>query len=143
MGRHRRKCAVCHHPNCEEIEQEFLRWRSPSEIAREYGLADHRPIYRHMHATGIYARRQDRLRVALDPLIEKVMDVKVTARAILRAIATSNNLKDARKWIGRPGVRNVRGVNRFAHAEINAAIADEAERTSNRESAELEPDATR
>jgi hypothetical protein len=143
MARHQRKCAVCHHPQRKEIEQDYLRWRSPSEIAREYGLADHRPIYRHMHATGIFARRRNKLRLALDPLIERVMDVKVTAHAILKAIATSDSLAGSRKWIGRPGVRNVRGVNRFARPEINAAIADEVEGISNRESSELEPDATR
>jgi hypothetical protein len=88
MGRRQRKCPVCHHPQRKEIEQEYLRWRSPAAIAREYGLTN------------------------------------------------------ARKWIVRPGVRIARGVNRLARCEINAAIADQLQDLSNRESAELKPDAT-
>jgi hypothetical protein len=143
MARHRRKCAVCHHPNCQEIEEEYLRWRSPAAIALQYGLAGHATIYRHMHATGIFARRRNRLRLALDPLIEHVAEVNVTANAILRAVATCANLKDARKWLGRPGVRNSCGVNRFARPAIDTAIKDEAQRISNRETVKLEPDASR
>jgi len=86
--------------------------------------------------------RRVRLRLALDPLIEQVTEVTVTAREILSTIKTSANLNNARKWIGRPGARIARGVNRFARSEINGAIADELQGLSNRESAELKPDAT-
>lgn len=50
--------------------------------------------------------------------------------------------KERRASIGRPRVRIARGVNRFARSEINAAIADELQDLSNRESAVLKPDAT-
>jgi hypothetical protein len=142
IDRHQRKCTVCHHPPRKEIEQEYLRWRSPAAIAREYGLTGPTTIYRHVHATGIFARRRARLRLALDPLVERVTEVNVTVREILSAIKTSANLNNARKWIGRPRVWIARGVNRFARSEINAAIADELQDLSNRESAESKPDAT-
>jgi hypothetical protein len=142
IGRHQRKCTVCHHPQRQGIEQEYLRWRSPAAIAREFGLTGPTTIYRHVHATGIFTRRRARLRLALDPLIEQVTEVNVTARAILSAIKTPANLNNARKWIGRPRVWIARGVNRFARSEINAAIADELQDLSNRESAESKPDAT-
>jgi len=143
LGRHQRKCTVCHHPQRQEIEQDYLRWGSPTAIARVYGLSGPTAIYRHVHATGIFARRRARLRLALDPLIEQVAEVNITAHAIISAIKTSFNFQNARKWIGRPGTPTAGGVNRFARPQINAAIADEAQRISNRESAELEPDATR
>jgi hypothetical protein len=143
MPRHRRKCAVCHHPNCQEIEQEYLRWRSPAAIARVYGLSGPTTIYRHVHATGIFARRRARLRLALDPLIEQVTEVNLTAHAILSAIKTSFNFQNARKWIGRPGARTARSVNRFARLQFNAAIAEEVQEISKRESAGLEPNVTR
>jgi hypothetical protein len=143
IGRHQRKCTVCHHPQRKEIEQDYLRWGSPTAIARVYGLAGPTAIYRHVHATGIFARRRARLRLALDPLIEQVAEVNITAHAIISAIKTSFNFQNARKWIGRPGTPTARGVNRFARPQVNAAIAEESQRISNRESAELEPDTTR
>jgi hypothetical protein len=143
ISRHQRKCTVCHHPKRQEIEQDYLRWGSPTAIARVYGLAGPTAIYRHVHATGIFARRRARLRLALDPLIEQVAEVNITAHAIISAIKTSFNFQNARKWIGRPGTRTARGVNRFARPQVKAAIAEESQRISNRESAELEPDATR
>ena len=70
MGPHTRRCNVCRHPNRKAIEHEFLRWRSPDQIAREYGIPDHSSIYRHVHATGIFARRRKAVRVALESVIE-------------------------------------------------------------------------
>ena len=143
LGRHQRKCTVCHHPQRNEIEQDYLRWGSPTAIARVYSLSGPTAIYRHVHATGIFARRRARLRLALDPLIEQVAEVNITAHAIISAIKTSFNFQNARKWIGRPGTPTARGVNRFARPQINAAIAEEVQKISNRESVGLEPDATR
>jgi hypothetical protein len=51
MGPHTRRCNVCRHPHRKEIEQEFLRWRSPDHIAQDYKIPDHSSIYRHVHAT--------------------------------------------------------------------------------------------
>jgi hypothetical protein len=79
----------------------------------------------------------------LDPLIEQVTEVEVTARLILSASKTSFDFQNARKWIGRPGEPAARSANRLARPQINAAIADELQDLSNRESAKLEPDATR
>jgi hypothetical protein len=143
MSRQQRKCVVCHHPQRKEIEQDYLRWGSPTTIAREYGLFGPTTVYRHVHATGIFARRRAKLRLALDPLIEQVTEVNLTAHAIISAIKTSFNLQNARKWTGRPDARIARGVNRLVRPQINAAIAEEIQELSNRESAGLEPDATR
>lgn len=143
MARHQRKCTVCHHPQRMEIEQDYLRWGSPATIARAYGLSGPTAIYRHVHATGIFARRRARLRLALDPLIEQVAEVNITAHAIISAIKTSFDFQNARKCIGRPGTRTAPGANRFARPQINAAIADEIQEISNRECAGLEPDPTR
>jgi hypothetical protein len=43
------------HPHREAIDQDFLHWRSPEILARVYGIPDHSAIYRHVHATGLYA----------------------------------------------------------------------------------------
>jgi len=52
LGRHTRKCTVCNHPEREAIEEEFLRWRSPKDIADDYGFSDYSSIYRHARAAG-------------------------------------------------------------------------------------------
>ena len=38
----------------EEIEGDFISWRSPAAIATEYGLADRASVYRHAHALGLF-----------------------------------------------------------------------------------------
>src|SRR5580704_2028189 len=77
--RHARKCCICRHPRREEIESDFLVWRNPRQIMREYGLAHHAAIYRHAHATGLATRRRENAYSALDSIVEQIDDVQVTA----------------------------------------------------------------
>ena len=60
LGRHRRTCSICRHMKCAEIEADFVTWRSPAAIAKEYELSDRSSIYRHAHALGLFAKRQRR-----------------------------------------------------------------------------------
>jgi hypothetical protein len=46
LERHSRKCIICHHPEREAIEEEFLHWRAPWKLAEDYNLADYRTLYR-------------------------------------------------------------------------------------------------
>ena len=46
LGRHKRNCSVCCHPKLAEMEADFISWRSPAAIAKEYGLADRASVYR-------------------------------------------------------------------------------------------------
>ena len=85
-ARHKRKCNVCQHPDRKAIEQDFLSWRSADQIAKDYGIADHSSIYRHAHASGLFARRANTIRLALSPIIERAMTVEVTADSVVRAI---------------------------------------------------------
>ncbi len=101
LNRHRRKCSVCRYPLRADIEQEFLRWRSPDVIARAYGIADHSSIYRHAHATGLYERRGHRLRLALDPLIERAAAVQVNARSVINAVYVAAHLDGSGRWMNR------------------------------------------
>ena len=38
LGRHKRNCSICSHPERDAIEQSFLHWHSPEEIATQFGL---------------------------------------------------------------------------------------------------------
>ncbi len=92
LRRHARKCGVCRHPNRKEIEQDFLCWQSPDVIAKAHGIADHSSVYRHAHAVGLFERRNQTLRLALGPIIERAMTVRVTADAVIRAVMVCVNL---------------------------------------------------
>ena len=113
-ARHNRKCNVCRHAEREAIEHDFLRWHSPDRIAEDYGIADHSSIYRHAHATGLFKRRAQTIRLALEPIIERADTVKVTAYSIVRAIELYARLNADGMW-------NESGSNRqTAQVEHNA-----------------------
>jgi len=99
IARHSRRCNVCKHPDRNAIELAFLRWRSPDDIAEEYGIAHHTSIYRHVHATGIFARRRQMIRLALEPLLERASSVKVTANAVISAARVYAQINEAGEWI--------------------------------------------
>ena len=102
MGPHTRRCNVCRHPNRKDIEQEFLRWRSPDRIAQDYKIPDHSSIYRHVHATGIFARRRKAVRAALEPIIECAEFVRVTASSLIKAIYAHTHINENGEWINHP-----------------------------------------
>ena len=94
LVRHRRFCAVCHHPDREAIEEEFLHWRSPVDISTDYEIENYSSIYRHAHAFGLFARRRCNLRSAVERMIERGDQARVTANTLLRAIRTYSQMTD-------------------------------------------------
>jgi Arc/MetJ-type ribon-helix-helix transcriptional regulator len=88
LGRHQSGCKICSHPRREEIEREFIAWKSPTAIVKQYGLADRTSIYRHAHALGLFAKRSRNVRAALEQIIERAGDVEVNAAAVVQAVAT-------------------------------------------------------
>ena len=84
LGRHKRYCKICSHEGREEIEQDFVTWKSPIAIAEEYGLADRMNVYRHATALGLFEKRRRNIRAALARIIERAGDVKVAGRRTRR-----------------------------------------------------------
>ena len=101
IGRHRRNCTVCAHPQCSEIEDAFIGWRSPAAIAKEYGLADRTSVYRHANALGLSDKRKRNVRAALERIIEKAGDVEVTASAVVAAVQAYSKINAAGQWVDR------------------------------------------
>jgi hypothetical protein len=101
IGRHQRACSVCAHARREEIEADFIAWRSPVAISQEYGLADRSTVYRHAHALGLFTKRQRNIRAALERIIEKAGEVDVTASAVVAAIQAYSKINAAGQWIDR------------------------------------------
>ncbi len=61
-------------------------------------LLDRSSIYRHAHATGLFALRRRNSRAVLERLVERVDEVSVTDVGILRALREYNRLNDEGQW---------------------------------------------
>jgi hypothetical protein len=101
LGRHKANCTVCAHEKREEIEAEFITWRSPALIATDYGLADRMNVYRHARALGLFEKRERNVRAALERIIEKAGEAEVTASAAVAAIQAYAKINAQGQWIER------------------------------------------
>jgi hypothetical protein len=102
LERHARKCVICNHPRREDIEQDFLDWRSPGRISDDFNLSHERYIYRHAHALGLYARRRMNIRLAAERIVEDAEVVTCTADSVLRAIRACSLINDRGEWHDAP-----------------------------------------
>jgi hypothetical protein len=98
-GRHSAKCRICRHAQREEIEEDFVAWRSPRRIAQEYGLGNRYCLYRHARATNLFAKRRRNVRSALEQIIEQAETAEASASSIVAAIAAYVNLNARGEWI--------------------------------------------
>ena len=101
LGRHKRTCSICRHDQREDIESDFVSWRSPVVIAKEYGLADRSSVYRHANALGLLQKRQRNIRAALERFIERAEEVDVTASAFVSAVQAYAKINSVGEWIDR------------------------------------------
>ncbi len=99
LERHRRKCTVCKHAERDAIEEAFLHWISPEFITKEFELPDWSTLYRHAHATGLFAQRRRNVRFALENVIERSVEVEITAAGLVRAIRAYASLTDSGEWV--------------------------------------------
>ena len=74
---------ICSHPDREDIERDFVGWRSPAEIAKAYHLGNRSTVYRHAQALGLFPKRQRNVRAALERIIEQAGSVQVTAASVV------------------------------------------------------------
>ena len=98
LERHRRKCAVCHHPDRQAIEEEFLHWHNPVNIVHEFELGDRRILYRHAHATGLYDQRRRNYLFTIENVLECGDDIDFTAAAYIKAVRAYACLCDTVRW---------------------------------------------
>jgi hypothetical protein len=125
LGRHRRACSVCAHPRCAEIEADFVSWRSPEVVAREYALADRSSVYRHAHALGLFPKRQRNVRAALERIIEKAGEVDVTASAVVAAVQAYAKINAAGQWVDRSEHLNLNELfEKMTQQELEAYAKD-------------------
>ena len=124
-GRHERCCKICSHKKREDIEQDFVAWKSPIAIAKEYGLADRMNVYRHANALGLFEKRRRNIRAALERIIERAGDVEVTASAVVNAIQACAKINAQGQWIDRTEHVNLNELfDRMTHDELEAYAKD-------------------
>jgi len=58
-------------------------------------------VYRHAHATGLFAKRQRNVRAALEKIIERAGEVEVTAPAVVAAVQAYAKINAAGQWVDR------------------------------------------
>jgi hypothetical protein len=102
LERHRRKCVICKHKDREDIETDFLHWHSAINIVCDYDLPQARALYRHVHATGLYAKRQQDMRYAAAHIVDNAENVKPTAHAVLQAMRACTLINDQGVWVDPP-----------------------------------------
>ena len=101
LNRHQRKCEICRHPDREAIDEEFIHWHYPMNIAKNYQIS-RRTLYRHAHATGLIARRRENMRCALELIIDQAEWIDITGDNVIRAIHAHACLTDQGCWIEPP-----------------------------------------
>ncbi|HKN60889.1 MAG TPA: hypothetical protein VJW93_06915 [Candidatus Acidoferrales bacterium] len=99
---HQIKCAICNHPERDAIEEAFLDWVRPGELAREFNLGHRTVVYRHAHALGLFKKRAHNARFALGLLLEQSDVVKPTGNEIIRAVRAFSCIDEYGKWTDPP-----------------------------------------
>jgi hypothetical protein len=102
IGRHMRRCGICKHSERFAIEEDFIHWRSPSEITVAYELEDRSTVYRHARAFNLYPLRKRNLRFVVEHILEQAEEVPITGNTLLRAVRTYARITDDGEWIEPP-----------------------------------------
>ncbi len=101
LGRHEFSCKICSHSRREEIERDFISWKSPAAIVKQYSLSDRSSVYRHAHALGLFPKRSRNVRAALERIIERADDVSVNASSVVQAVAVYARINSEGKLVDR------------------------------------------
>lgn len=120
VAKHQANCTVCAHPECQEIEHDFISWKSPATIAGEYKLRNRSAVYRHARAFDLYTHREKNVRAALARIIEQVDAVEITGANIIQAIAILGRLNARGELVTpqeRPGMHEL--FSKMSPAELD------------------------
>lgn len=105
FSRHARRCIICSHPDRDAIEGDFIRWTSPSQIAKTYKLADRASVYRHAHSTGLFDRRKREVGRVLENILENAEQCPAeNFDTIIRAARLYTHLDNAGTWVEPPRI---------------------------------------
>ena len=102
-SRHPRRCSICCHPDRDAIEGDFIRWRSPDQIAKAYDLPDRFSVYRHAHYAGLFERRKRQVARVLETFLESADSCPIEAAdMIIRATRLYVRINEHGDWVEAP-----------------------------------------
>lgn len=100
FDRHARKCQICHHPDMDDIEEEYVSWTATDDIRKSFKLKGESTIYRHARATGLDLRRRENLAVVLEKVLQEIDNTETpTVSEILRAARILARLNSRGQWV--------------------------------------------
>jgi hypothetical protein len=105
LQRHRRKCAICHHPEREMIEELFVRWHSPECIANhleDWDNVNWVSIYRHAYALGLDAIRRRNLGFVFENILDNAADATPTSAGVVAAARAISCVSEDGRWVEPP-----------------------------------------
>lgn len=103
FSRHPRRCTICSHADRDAIEGDFIRWRSPDQIAKDYHIADRVSVYRHVHYAGLFQRRKREVARVLESFLESADSCPIEAAdMIIRATRLYVRLNEHGEWVEAP-----------------------------------------
>jgi hypothetical protein len=103
LARHRIRCGICGSEWQQEIDEAFTNWESVDEIVKSFNHVNRRALYRHAHATGLFARRDRNIRRALGLIINRADEVRdVTADSVIRAAKILTHINAHGQWVQPP-----------------------------------------
>jgi hypothetical protein len=133
FSRHARRCSVCSHPDRDAIEGDFIRWRSPELIARDYKIPDRSSIYRHAHSTGLFAWRKQELGRVLEGILEASEHLPLeSADVIIRAARIYSHLDEHGNWFEPPRINFIFTGPAPAIASLESVMPANSARTRKR-----------
>lgn len=125
LSRHSRKCSVCSHPDRDVIEAEFIRWTNPHDLVTYFNLGGRSAVYRHAHATGLFARRKRELCRTLESILETSDSATFeTAPVLISAARLYSHLDEEGRWYEPPKTIKI------LHGQIPSEEPEEAEPVS-------------
>ncbi|HEV2290129.1 MAG TPA: hypothetical protein VGR81_14395 [Candidatus Acidoferrales bacterium] len=133
VARHRRKCAVCHHPEREAIEELFIHWHSPNSIATHFEEESDITwvsIYRHAYAFGLDEIRRRNLRFAFELILEQAGDITATPAAIAASARALGSCVDSNGLWNEPPRRVI--VTNIIRNDVSASTSSVGNDTSYR-----------
>ncbi len=123
-GRHEHQCRICSHPKRDDIDQAFIGWISPAQIAKKYSVSRD-GVYRHAHVFGLMDKRRRNVRAALERIIERAGEVDVTATAVVSAVQAYSKINAMGQWVDRSEHVNLNELfERMTREEMEAYAKD-------------------
>jgi hypothetical protein len=123
-GRHEHQCRICAHAERADIEEAFVTWVSPVQIAKKYSVSRD-AVYRHAHVFGLMGQRRRNIRTALERIIEKAGEVEVNAAAVVSAASAYARINSRGEWVERTETVNLNSLfDRMTQAELEAYAKD-------------------